>query len=162
MTYSPRLLVSACLCGIPCRYDATAAVVPELAAMAAAGTALPVCPELAGGLSAPRPPCEIRDGNGLTKTGRDVTDELTRGAEIVLALARQFGVTGAVLKQRSPSCGSKIIYDGTFSGRRIPGQGVTAALLGSHGIPVWSEDDFPMNPEGDDSHEQGAVRKNDA
>lgn len=136
-----KCLVSACLCGIACRYDGTAATVPFLAELHAKGLALAVCPELLGGLSAPRPPCEIRNGRVVTPAGTDLTGQFRLGAEKTLALARLHGISLAVLKERSPSCGSGVIYDGSFEGRRIPGQGITCALLRAHGIRVVNEDD---------------------
>jgi len=143
MVYKPRFLISACLCGIPCRYDGTASASPLFSTLAAAGIALPLCPEIMGGLEIPRPPCEMRYGNVFSRCGRNVTEEFSCGAQKILEIAEHYGVEGAILKERSPSCGSAIIYDGTFSGIRIPGEGVTAALLRKHGITVWSEESFP-------------------
>ncbi len=138
----PLYLVSACLCGEPCRYDGKTATVPALRDMALSGQAVPVCPEVLGGLEVPRSPCEIRNGRVLTADGRDVTDNFTAGATKVLELAKEQGIKTAVLKERSPSCGSSLIYDGSFSRRIIKGQGVTAALLARHGLTVVSESGF--------------------
>lgn len=111
---------------------------------------LAVCPEVMGGLPTPRPPAEIVGGTGRevwsghasikAKTGIDVTREFTEGAKAVLALAKQHRVKYAVLKESSPSCGSSRIYDGTFSGTKIDGEGATVALLRAHGITVYSDE----------------------
>lgn len=109
------------------------------------------CPEVAGGLPVPRPPAEIESGADaadvlagrariLTPEGVDVTDHFVSGARAALATARGQGVAVALLKQSSPSCGSRQVFDGTFSGRKVPGEGVTAHLLREHGIPVLDED----------------------
>lgn len=100
---------------------------------------IPVCPEQMGGLRTPRLPAEMRNGCVYTKDGCDVTEAFLKGAEAVLHLAQLFGCRCAVLKARSPSCGSKVIYDGTFSGTRIEGNGVTASLLKENGIRVFTE-----------------------
>ena len=144
-------LVSACLLGIPTAYDGDARLQEELIALAARGRVVPVCPEVAGGLGVPRPPAEIVGGDGddvldgrarvVTVAGEDVTAAYLRGAECALATARRYGITAAILKQRSPSCGSTCIYDGTHSRRLVAGRGVTAALLRRHGVTVWSEED---------------------
>ena len=139
---APLYLVSACLCGTPCRYDGGAATVSRLAELHAQGLALAVCPEVEGGLPVPRPPYEVRDGRVLTRDGQDVTAQFQAGAAHVLRLAQDHGIRLAILKERSPSCGSAIVYDGTFSGTRIPGQGVTTALLREHGIQVVNEHTF--------------------
>ena len=130
----PFCLVSACLAGCPCRYDGTACVVPELKNLAETGLAIPVCPEELGGLPTPRPPAEIRQGRVITRAehpgqgGHDVTAQFAHGAAATLALAQANNVSLAILKERSPSCGSNLIYDGTFSRTVIPGQGLAAAL----------------------------------
>ena len=98
-------------------------------------------PEQLGGLSTPRLPCEISEGRVLDRGGRDVTEEFRRGAEACLAIAELYGCRKAILKAKSPSCGSGLVYDGTFSGRLVPGDGITAALLKSRGIEVVSEEE---------------------
>lgn len=106
------------------------------------GTRLvPACPEQLGGLPTPRAPSERQGSRIVMRTGADVTDAYTRGAQQTLALAQRFGCTAALLKQRSPSCGCGEIYDGTFTGTLTPGDGVTAALLSAHGVRVYGEDD---------------------
>ncbi|MFQ6102554.1 MAG: DUF523 domain-containing protein [Anaerolineae bacterium] len=145
-------LVSACLLGVPCAYDGSAHLQPELLTLAAQGRCVPVCPEVAGGLGVPRPPAEIVGGDGkdvlegrarvVTAVGEDVTEAYLHGAERALAAARRHAITTAILKQRSPSCGSACIHDGTHSGGLRAGHGVTAALLWRHGVKVCSEEDW--------------------
>jgi len=147
----PLLLISACLVGLNSRYDGTSKCYEQARQLVLEGKAIPVCPEQLGGLPTPRPPAEIQrlDGDAvlrgmakvLTKAGHDVTDSFVRGALETLKLARLAGVTQAILKDGSPSCGSRLIYDGTFSGTKKPGKGVTAALLASSGILVLTEYD---------------------
>lgn len=146
------ILVSACLAGILCKYNGTYNNVPEIIQLVDEGRAIPVCPELLGGGGVPREPNEIVGGNGgdvldgkarvLTPSGLDCTELFVLGARKVLETAKKHNIVEAVLKERSPSCGSILIYDGTFSGRRIPGSGVTAAILQRAGIKVYSEENF--------------------
>lgn len=100
---------------------------------------MPVCPEVAGGLGVPRPPAEIVGGRVLTRAGDDVSSAFVAGAQHALELVRRFELRLALLKQRSPSCGSKEIYDGSFSGRVMAGEGLTAALLRANGVEVYDE-----------------------
>ncbi|MFC4076767.1 DUF523 domain-containing protein [Salinithrix halophila] len=143
-------IVSGCFAGIHCTYKKGHNRVGEIQRLVKEGRALPVCPEQLGGLPTPRPPAEIIGGDGedvldgkakvIDNTGKDVTPEFLAGAREVLDMARSVGATEAILKERSPSCGSCMIYDGTFSGVKKPGLGVTAALLRRHGIRVTSEE----------------------
>ncbi|MQG92331.1 DUF523 domain-containing protein [Pseudomonas sp. MN1F] len=146
----PKVLVSACLLGQPVRYDGRASGHPDLLQQwQAEGRVLPLCPEVAGGLPTPRPPAEIPGGQGaqvldggvqvLTVAGEDVTAQFLAGAQQALALVRQHGIRVAVLKAGSPSCGNHLTYDGTFSGVKVPGAGVTTALLRREGVQVFSE-----------------------
>jgi uncharacterized protein YbbK (DUF523 family) len=101
-----------------------------------------MCPEVAGGLPVPRPAAELQpDGRALTEEGEDVTWAYERGAAAAVAVARAIGASEAVLKARSPSCGCREVYDGSFSRRRVPGQGVTAAALRAAGVRVRTEED---------------------
>ena len=100
---------------------------------------VPVCPEILGGLPTPRTPSERQGERVVSKTGADVTAAYQKGAEEALRLARLFGCRKALLKERSPSCGRGQSYDGSFSGRLIPGDGVTARLLEQEGIAVFGE-----------------------
>lgn len=148
-----KIMVSACLVGENCRYNAECLeAVPELLRLVEEGRAVPVCPEVMGGAPVPREPCEIRGGDGFDvldgrarvfdRCGADVTGIFLAGAAAVLDAARRDGVRTAVLKERSPSCGSSMIYDGSFTGKRVPGSGCTAALLAREGIAVYSEENF--------------------
>lgn len=137
-----NLLVSACLLGCACRYDGAAKQNGQLVEwlQTSGCTAVPVCPEIYGGLPTPRTPSERQGDRVMSKTGRDVTAQYRKGAAEALALARLTGCEAAVLKARSPSCGCGQIYDGSFSGRLVPGNGVTADLLLQNGLPVFSEE----------------------
>ena len=133
------ILVSACLLGCPCRYDGAAKADPRVLALMERHTLIPVCPEQLGGLPTPRLPSERREGGVFDRGGKDVTAQYRQGAEEVLRLARLYGCTHAVLKERSPSCGRGQIYDGSFSHVLVPGSGVAAELLAQHGITVLGE-----------------------
>jgi uncharacterized protein YbbK (DUF523 family) len=137
-----RVLVSACLLGEPVRYngESKAARHPVLDRWIAEGRVVPFCPEVAGGLAVPRPPAERTGDLVVTRDGTDVTAEFARGAELAVAAARQHGAVIAILKERSPSCGSSSIADGTFTRTRIPGKGLAAEALLAAGIAVYSED----------------------
>ena len=139
---NPLYLISACLCGVACRYDGGTSFVDRLAALCDSGLALAVCPEVDGGLPIPRPPCELKNGRALTRDGHDVTAPFEAGAAHALRLAQTHGIRLAILKENSPSCGGTMVYDGSFRGRLTPGQGITAALLRKHGIRVVSEGSF--------------------
>lgn len=141
-SFPTPILVSACLCGVACRWDGRAATVERLAALHRQGLALAVCPEADGGLPTPRSPCELRNGRAVTRDGKDLTAEFQAGAAHALRLAQQHNIRLAVLKERSPSCGSTEVYDGTFSGTRVRGAGITAALLLANGIRVVGEREF--------------------
>ena len=134
-----KLLISACLLGSCCRYDGASKPHPLAAALAERYTLIPVCPEQLGGLATPRPPSERQGDRVVAKTGADVTEQYRRGAEEAWGLCRFFGCQGAVLKEKSPSCGCGRIYDGTFTGTLTDGDGVTAELLKQQGIPVYGE-----------------------
>ncbi len=137
-----QYVVSACLAGEPCRYDGGCSPCPAVQRLIRAGQALPVCPETLGGLPTPRVPSEIRGGRVVAKDGTDVTDAFTRGAEEALRLAQENGCAAAILKARSPSCGSGEIYDGTFTGTRVPGEGVFARMAREAGLEIWNEETF--------------------
>lgn len=137
-----NILISACLLGVCCRYDGESKPIMQTVALMERYHLIPVCPEQLGGLPTPREPSERQDGAVRTKSGADVTAQYLRGAEQALHLARLYGCRAAVLKERSPSCGSGEIYDGTFSGRLTPGDGVTAALLKENGIAVYGESEI--------------------
>lgn len=142
-----RILVSACLLGAACRYDGQSKEYPLVAALARKHELVPVCPEQLGGLPTPRPPAERRGERVVTAENADVTAAYRRGAEETLRLCRILGCRAAILKERSPSCGSGEIYDGAFRGRLVPGRGVTAELLEQNGIPVYGESRAAELPE---------------
>ena len=133
------ILVSACLLGTACRYDGRSKADAAVTALLARHTLIPVCGEIFGGLSTPRTPAERRGDRVVTQDGRDVTQAYRRGAEEVLRLARLYGARAAILKERSPSCGSGQIYDGTFTKTLTQGDGLTAQMLKKHGITVYGE-----------------------
>jgi len=135
-------ICSACLLGIKCRYDGKSKLNKKILEVAKKEILIPVCPEQLGGLPTPREPAEQKGKKVITKLGKDVTKNFKRGARQVLKIAELFGVKKAILKQRSPSCGCGQIYDGTFSGRIIKGDGVTATLLKRNGIKVISEEEL--------------------
>lgn len=159
----PPLVISACLLGVACNHEGRGsprAVVEELAQEY---RLVPVCPEVLGGLPTPRAAAELEGGDGadviagsdcggsgasrvVNIDGEDVTAAYRRGAQAAVAVARAMGATRAVLKARSPSCGSSAIYDGTFSHRLVPGRGVTAAALAAAGLAVGSEEDAAAAP----------------
>ncbi len=137
----PPMLISACLMGVACRYDGGGQALPGLEALMARYQLIPICPEQLGGLPTPRTPSERRCGRVVTRDGADVTEAFRRGAAQACHIARLYGVKLALLKARSPSCGHGEIYDGSFTGRRVPGSGVTAEALAAMGITVYSEAD---------------------
>ncbi len=147
-----RVLVSSCLLGERVRYHGGDARIGSavLERWLREDRVVPFCPEVAGGLPVPRPAAEIQGAGALavlegearveTREGDDVSAEFIAGARSALKLARRRNVAVAILVDRSPSCGSREVYDGSFSGRRVPGVGVTTALLESAGIRVFAED----------------------
>ncbi len=136
------ILVSACLLGTPCRYDGKSKPVAAVQALEQQFRIIPICPEVMGGLPTPRIPSEICGACVKMRDGRDVTDNYRRGAEEALRLARESGATVAILKEKSPSCGRGMVYDGTFTGALVPGDGICAALLLENGIQVLTERDI--------------------
>ena len=167
------VLVSACLLGVSCKYSGGHNYSEAVADLKEKYQLIPVCPEQMGGLMTPRVPAEVcsvkrrqMEKAGMStvaaetdlaaaekgcierrvvaKNGTDVTEQFQRGAQEALKLAKLFGCKCAVLKSRSPSCGSGIIYDGTFTGTKVAGDGITAALLKENGIEVFSEEELHL------------------
>ena len=136
-----RILVSACLLGEPCRYDAKSKPCEAVIALKEDLELVSVCPEQLGGLPTPRPAAEIKNGRAVRKDGTDVTEFFVSGAIEALKTAKTSGCTVAVLKAKSPSCGKGRIYDGTFSGKLTDGSGFTASMLAENGITVLTEDE---------------------
>ena len=133
------ILVSACLLGHACRYDGQSKPHAGVAELLKKHTLVPICPEVQGGLPTPRPPAEIQGDRVINSEGRDVTDFYLRGAQAALELAKILGAKVAILKERSPSCGSGTIHNGQFDGGLIDGWGVAARLLRDNGITVYGE-----------------------
>ncbi|MBE6633091.1 MAG: DUF523 domain-containing protein [Ruminococcaceae bacterium] len=135
-----KILVSACLLGEPCRYDGQSKPCEAVLKLQRDHTLIPVCPEVMGGLSTPRPPAELQsDRRVVNRLGRDVTANYRAGAEDALRIAQAEGCSLAILKEKSPSCGKGKIYDGSFTGTLCQGNGVCAALLLANGIRVLGE-----------------------
>lgn len=134
-----KVLVSACLLGVCCRYDGRSVPCEEVISLSEKYELIPFCPEIYGGLPTPRIPSERVGDRVVMKDGTDVTENYARGAAEALRLARLLGAKLAVLKEKSPSCGSALIYDGSFTGSLKEGEGVTAELLRREGIRVISE-----------------------
>lgn len=138
-----KILVSACLLGEKVRYDGGSQTLANkvLGQWQLQQRLVAICPEVCGGLPVPRAPAEIEGLSNqiITQQGVDVTNEFMRGAELALKLCQLHNIHFALLKESSPSCGSTTIYDGTFSNKKVPGQGVTTRLLTAHGIKVYSE-----------------------
>lgn len=140
-------LVSSCLAGINCRYHGKSSENKVIVELVKQGKAIPVCPEQLGGLPTPRPSCEIVTNKSnhkkvMGEDGQDFTKEYVEGAEKTLAIAKIIGIKRAILKSKSPSCGCGNIYDGTFSGKIIKGNGLTTELLIRNGIKVYTENDL--------------------
>ncbi|MFQ6056992.1 MAG: DUF523 domain-containing protein [Methanosarcinales archaeon] len=143
-------IVSACLIGIRCRYDGKSKSNKEIMRLFQEEKLIPLCPEQLGGLTTPREPAELT-GDGLEvlngkakvirKSGKDVTENFLRGAKETLKIIKLLRIKEAILKQRCPSCGCGMIYDGTFSGRLVKRDGVTAALLKLNGIKIITDED---------------------
>jgi uncharacterized protein YbbK (DUF523 family) len=139
-------IVSSCLAGVNCRYDGRNTEIKEIVEMVKEGKAIPLCPELLAGLPTPRKCCELVENCGeqcvISSDGQDFTRNYLEGAEKTLAIARILGIDKAILKSKSPSCGFGRVYDGTFTGKLIEGNGLTAQLLVNNGIKVYSEQDL--------------------
>ena len=134
-----KVLISACLLGFQVRYDGQG---KRLFEQQAGIEYHPLCPEVLGGLSVPREPCEIRSERVVSPSGADKTKEFQFGAQKVLAYVQDQGIDVVVLKENSPSCGSQRIYDGSFQSKKIAGMGMTTRLLKEHGIEVINEDQW--------------------
>ena len=134
-----RILVSACLMGVGCRYDGKSNQLPQLEQLMKQHTCIPVCPEIFGGLPTPRVHAERQGSKIMTQDGQDVTQQFVRGTAEVLRLADLYHCKAALLKERSPSCGSGQIYDGTFTKTLTEGDGLTAEMLKRKDIAVYGE-----------------------
>ena len=134
-----NILVSACLLGVECRYDGRGVLMSQAEDLLSRHHLIPVCPEIMGGLATPRTPAERVGAEVITRDGEEVTAAYEKGAGEVLKLTQLYGCQAAILKERSPSCGSGQVYDGTFTGTLTQGDGVCAACLKEHGIRVYGE-----------------------
>ena len=140
-----NILVSACLLGQSCRYDGKSKPCERVIALKDTYNLIPICPEVMGGLPTPRTPSEICGELVLMKDGRNVTENYNRGAQKALEIARENACTVAILKEKSPSCGSGLIHNGLFDGGLVEGDGITAKFLKSQGIRVLGESEITEN-----------------
>ena len=137
------ILISACLIGVHCRYNGGCFNLPKLITLVEKGIAIPVCPETAGGLPVPRPCIEIReDRRAIESTGIDRSEEIKSGILQILNPYPPDTITAAVLKDKSPSCGSCLIYDGSFTGKTIPGKGLFTEALHKLGVQTYHENNY--------------------
>ena len=137
-----KILVSACLLGVDCKYSGSNNYNQKVIDYLKDKEVIPICPEIMGGLATPRQPAEIINTKVICKNGIDVTKEYNKGAEQVLKIAKLLNVNKAILKSKSPSCGKGSVYDGTFSGKLIDGNGITTDLLENNNIIVITELDL--------------------
>ena len=151
-------LISSCLCGVNCKYNGSNNLNERCLKLLKEGKAILVCPEQLGGLSTPRTPAEINgtakgviyeNDKVITKEGTDVTEAFIKGAMETLHIAKLSNVKAAILKEGSPSCGVNYIYDGSFTGNKVYGKGITANILEENGIEVVSDVDFGGRKNGD-------------
>lgn len=138
----PKLLVSACLMGVNCKYNGTSNENDEVLKLGETFELIPICPECDGGMSTPRHPSEILNNCVVNSIDEDVTAQFLKGAKIALEIAKTQGINIALFKERSPSCGVNFIYDGSFSKRLIKGKGITAKLLHDNNVTVYSEEEL--------------------
>lgn len=139
-----NILVSACLLGIDCNYKDTNKKNDKVLSLINQHNLIPICPEQMGGMTTPRTPSEIISGKVLNKNGEDVTQNYQKGADMSLYLAKLYDVKYAILKANSPSCGYGKIYDGTFSGTLIDGNGICADILSKNGIKIFNENNIDL------------------
>ena len=137
-----KILISACLVGDNVKYNGGNNKSPLIAKLLEKYELIPFCPEMEGGLKVPRSPCERKDDRVINQDGEDVTTAFERGAELAFNICSFLKIKKVILKEKSPSCGSRIIYDGSFSHKEINGMGVTAEYLKEKGIEVFNEDEI--------------------
>lgn len=137
-----KIMVSACLLGENCKYNGGNNLSEKVLKYVNGHEVISVCPEVLGGLPTPRVPAEIVNEVVTTKDGRSVDKEFRNGARIALEIAKKNQVDQVILQSRSPSCGPKQIYDGSFSGRKIDGQGVFAKLLTENGFSIMDVEEL--------------------
>ena len=137
-----KILISACLVGEKVNYKGQGNYHPDVEKLKEFYDLVLFCPEFEGGLPVPRKPSEIRGSQVIREDGKNVTREFEKGAAKALGLCKYLGITKAVLKENSPSCGTHLIHNGYFDGRKIKGMGVTARILKENGIEVYSEEEI--------------------
>lgn len=133
-------VVSACLAGLPCRYDGKANFCQDVVRLVKEGKALPLCPEALSGLSVPRPPCELIHDRVVGVDGVDRTEAFSLGVTEAMRRTHLAGCRVAIVRSRSPSCGAGRVYDGTFTSRLVPGDGLWTAALRLEGIAIFTEE----------------------
>lgn len=138
----PKLLLSACLAGKNTKYNGGNNLTSYLSQLEERFEIYLICPEVMGGLSTPRNPSEQRGAKVVSNCGRDVTKEFVVGAQKAVNIALKNDIHIALLKESSPSCGTHFIYDGTFTGKKIAGEGVAATLLRNKGLKIYSENEI--------------------
>ena len=147
-------LISACLCGVNCKYNGANNYNEKCNELFISGKAVLICPEQLGGLTTPRISSELQanakdviEGNGkvITNEGLDVTREFIKGAKEVVEIAKKLPISAAILKEGSPSCGVNFVYDGSFNGNKVKGKGITTEMLNEIGIKTLSEKDLEVN-----------------
>lgn len=137
-----KILVSACLCGNKCRYKGDDCYNPKIAELGKDNVIIPVCPEQLGGLPTPRHPAERVGARIISDVGCDVTEQYSRGADLAVSIAKANDVDFCIMKAKSPSCGKGLIYDGTFTGGKTSGNGLTVERLLKEGYTVYTEDEI--------------------
>ena len=136
-----EFVVSACLAGCKCRYDGKDNLCPKVKQLVEEGRAVTVCPEVMGGMTTPRIPSERKDGKIVNSIGEDNTSYFIKGVEKSIEIVKEHNIKKAILKAKSPSCGNKYIYDGTFSKTLIEGKGLLAEKLSEIGVEIYDEGD---------------------
>ena len=154
-----KVMVSACLIGKECKYSGGSNLNEDVVSFLEGKLVIPVCPEVMGGLQVPRPPCEISGGRVITKDGRSMEEPFRKGAMKCIAIARKERPDMVILKENSPSCGVRAVYDGTFSGRTVPGRGIFADMVIKEGIPVLTENDLAGYGKLTGAREDGAAER---
>ena len=139
-----KLLISACILGINCKYNGKNNYNPLVEKLKEKYILIPICPEEMGGLSTPRNPSEILNDKVISSAGDDVTNNFFDGANKALDIVKKENISKALLKEGSPSCGSNYIYDGTFTKTKINGMGITARLLKNNNIKIYTEDEIEL------------------
>ena len=137
-----NLIISSCLCGNNTKYNGGNNLIDKLELLEKKFNLITICPEVFGGLSTPRNPSEIKGNKVYSNQGLDVTENFNLGAKLALDILKKHNAKYALLKEGSPSCGVHKIYDGTFSGIKIAGSGITTQMFRELGIKVYSENEI--------------------